>query len=287
MSSIEAAITLLEQTGDHVVHRKLKPSFRQDDTRDAKVRSAIFVDVETTGLDAKTDENIEVAVVPFKYHSETGEIVEWMEDEAFSCLEEPGIPITPEITSLTGITEADVKGKKFDDERVNRVAQAASLVISHNARFDRPFLEKRFPIFKDKHWACSLSDIDWQAEDIGSGKLEFIAYKYRFYYDGHRALNDCFAGVEILANRLPVSGELGMKVLLDQARRTDRKVKLVAKFELNDKIKLLGGKWDPDSKSWYCHVDVNQLDAFKIKATESGVAVVETDINITALNRFR
>jgi DNA polymerase-3 subunit epsilon len=287
MTPIETAIQLLEQDDTFAIHRKLKPSFRQSDTADGKIRTAVFVDVETTGLNHAVDENIEVAIVPFKYHGETGQITEWLERDAFSCLEEPSIPITPEITALTGITPSDVQGKRFDDALIQQITQSASLVISHNAKFDRPFLEKRFSIFKEKPWACSLTDIPWSAEGISSGKLEFIAYKYRFYYDAHRALNDCFAGVEILSRALPVSGELGLKVLLNNARRTEAKLKLVAKFEHNDKIKQLGGKWDADTKSWGCVIDLNEVETFKTKAAALGVTVVEANLTITAMNRFR
>jgi DNA polymerase-3 subunit epsilon len=50
------------------------------------------------------------------------------------------------------------------------------LVLAHHAAFDRGFLERRLPVFATKHWACSLSDIDWRAEGIRSSALEFIAY---------------------------------------------------------------------------------------------------------------
>ena len=45
--------------------------------------------------------------------------------------------------------------------------KATFLVIAHNAAFDRPFLERRLPIFAEKHWACSRFDVDWKASGIG------------------------------------------------------------------------------------------------------------------------
>jgi DNA polymerase-3 subunit epsilon len=283
----DRATSFLEQSGEFMVHRKLKPGFRKNEGSTDDIVSAVYVDVETTGLDKKTNENIEVAIVPFKYNRKTYEITEWLEEEAFSCLEEPTTPISPEITKITGITNDMVKGQKFDDERINRVVKSAMLVISHKADFDRPSLEKRLPIFAEKNWACSLTDISWGEEGISSGKLEFIAYKFKFYYDAHRALNDCFAGVEILTKKLPVSGEPALKVLLNNARRVDLKVELKAKFELNDKIKSLGGKWDAENKVWYRYVRFEDVDALKVEAENLKVMVEVDNTEITALTRFR
>ena len=36
-----------------------------------------------------------------------------------------------------------------------------------------------------------MFDIDWRNEQIESYKLEYIAYKYNFFYEGHRAITDC------------------------------------------------------------------------------------------------
>jgi DNA polymerase-3 subunit epsilon len=92
------------------------------------------------------------------------------------------------------------------------------LVIAHNADFDRRFLEKRVPVFAEKHWACSRFDIDWKAEGIRSSALEFVAYALRFFHDGHRAASDCRATLHALAQPLPCTGRLALQALLVQAR---------------------------------------------------------------------
>lgn len=284
---LQTAIDTLKATGNFMIYEKLKPSFCRKNSKDDEIRSAIYVDTETTGLNPDTDKIIEIAVVPFKYNGLTGEIVEFIEKKAFSCFEDPGFPLSEEIVRLTGITDEDVQGKRLDDVKINKAIKSSVLVISHHAGFDRPFLEKRLPFFQDINWACSLTDINWSAEYISSGKLEYIAFKYGFYYDAHRALNDCFAGVEILTRRLPESGRNAMKVLLESARRVDTKMKLIAPFEMNDKIKELGGKWEPDTKTWYCYVNDVELDEFKQRAAEKGVQTANLGAKITSLNRFR
>jgi DNA polymerase III subunit epsilon len=76
-----------------------------------------------------------------------------------SALEDPGRPIPPESTAIHGITDDMVKGQRFDDAAVASLLDGVALVIAHNATFDRPFLEARFPLFEHLHWGCSIRDI--------------------------------------------------------------------------------------------------------------------------------
>jgi DNA polymerase III subunit epsilon len=126
-------------------------------------------------------------------------------------LEYPGISIPPEITKITGNTDAMVADHHIDDRAVNDLLSQVVLIIAHDAEFDRRFLEKRHPGFSTKHWACSRFDIDWRAEGVRSSALEFVAYSLGFFHDSHRATSDCRATVHALAQRLPGSGRLALQ----------------------------------------------------------------------------
>ena len=139
--------------------------------------------------------------------------------------------------------------------------------IAHHAAFDRPFLEKRLPVFAKKYWACSRSDIDWKAEGIRSSALEFVAYSLGFFHDGHRAASDCRATLHALAQPLPGTGRLALQALLEQARLpTWRLWARDAAIEKKDVLKARGYAWSPGEfgrpKCWYR--DVADAD----KATE-------------------
>lgn len=88
--------------------------------------------------------------------------------------------------------------KRINDAEVESLLADVSLVIAHNAGFDRVFVESRFPIFATKAWACSFKQIPWSEEGISSGKLEFLAYNCGFHFTGHRASTDCHALLEVL-----------------------------------------------------------------------------------------
>ncbi|MGG2479144.1 3'-5' exonuclease, partial [Rhizobium sp. BR5] len=74
----------------------------------------------------------------------------------------------------------------------------ADLIIAHNAGFDRPFCEAFSPIFRDKAWACSVSEIDWSARGFEGSKLAYLIGQSGYFHDGHRAVDDCFALLEVL-----------------------------------------------------------------------------------------
>jgi DNA polymerase-3 subunit epsilon len=129
-------------------------------------------------------------------------------------LEDPKIPLPKKIIALTGLTDEMLAGKTFDADAIEKVVEPASLIIAHNASFDRRFVEKRFSIFETKSWACSVSQVPWEDEGIASAKLEYLAYKFGFFFDGHRAEIDCYAALHLLSKTLPKSGDLVLNTYL-------------------------------------------------------------------------
>jgi DNA polymerase-3 subunit epsilon len=62
--------------------------------------------------------------------------------DRFSAFDEPSIPIPPEITVITGITDEMVAGHRIDEAAVDAFVDDAVIVIAHNAGFDRKFSER-------------------------------------------------------------------------------------------------------------------------------------------------
>jgi DNA polymerase-3 subunit epsilon len=135
---------------------------------------AVCIDTEITGLDCILDKIIEIGLVAFEYDPATFRIIRII--DRYSGFENPGVPLSKEITEITGISDAMLSGKSFDNDQVARLAGQAYLVVAHNASFDRKFVEARFPIFKEIPWACTVTQVNWAAERIGSRTLEFLLY---------------------------------------------------------------------------------------------------------------
>jgi DNA polymerase-3 subunit epsilon len=250
----------LEASGEYRVLRKLQPRSEFCEPDGSRARVGLFVDVETTGLDAARHEIIELAMAPFTYALD-GRIFEV--GEPFHQLRQPADSIPPEITAVTGITDEMVAGKSIDSSEVSAFASPAALVLAHNAAFDRRFLERFCETFTTKPWGCSMTQIAWAEEGFEGVKLSYLASGAGFFYDQHRAVHDCLAAVELLSRPLPKSGALGLARLLERARQPTFRIWAEgAPFELKDVLKARGYRWNSEHggppRAWY--VDVAEAD---------------------------
>ena len=255
-----------------------------------EIRRGLFVDVETTGLDTATDEIIEIAMLPFTF-SRDGKIYET--DEPFDQLRQPSKPIPAEVTALTGINDTMVAGKAIDPMDVQRFAASADLVIAHNASFDRPVLERFCDVFVGKPWACSMSQVDWRSEGFDGRSLSSLAMESGFFYDRHRAANDCAAGIELLSKPLPITGVRAMARLLENARASTWRIWAEgAPYECKDQLKARGYRWNGEGiggpRAWYTDVGAAQHEAELTYLREQifGRAVTLPERRLTAYDRF-
>lgn len=252
----DEAERLLSISPDHKVLKRIPraTAWGLRSTSD-KVLRGVYVDVETTGL-SESDEVIELALLPFEYERDTGVVARVLENEAYSALRQPSLPIPEASILIHGITNEDVTEQVVDAPRVETIVKSANIVLAHNAAFDRPMVEKHWPVFERSNWACSLVDVDWRAEGMGSGKLDYLLMNFGWFYDSHRALTDALAGVFLLSRTLPKSGSPALDALLTCARRPLKAVRAEgAAFEAKEALKQRGYRWDPGdqerSKAWW------------------------------------
>jgi len=277
-------IDKLTSTGNYKVIKRFTPVEHYNEANDdVEIKIGIYLDTETTGMDHDECKVIELAMVPFEFDS-YGNIYRILPE--YNAFQDPGEPIPELITKITGITDEMVKGQSIDLQQVAKCLSKAVIVIAHNARFDRPFCEGLLEDFKDISWACSIADVNWNAEGFEGVKLEFLAYKYGFFFEGHRATVDCQAGVELLSQTLPKSDIPVLKQLLDNARRTDVRLWAdKAPFDMKDKLKKRGYRWSPGDagkrKAWYKDLPEDKLEEEMLYLNEHiyprAVGVLPTD----------
>ena len=262
----EAIARQLDETGEFKVLRRFVPRATYGEADDGEeTRTALFVDVETTGMHWMADRIIEFAGVPFTFGKDSGRIVRV--GTPFVSLEDPGRPIPPEIVRLTRITDDMVAGRRIDDTQLKTLAEQTQLVVAHNAKFDRPFVEARFPFFEDKHWACSINDVPWDAHGLGSVKLGWLLMEHAgLYFRAHRAEDDCLAAIHILATPFADDGSLPMLHLLAASRRHTVLVRAInAHFDTKELLKARTYHWDngtPErSKAWQKEIAEDAQDA--------------------------
>ncbi|TZG32393.1 3'-5' exonuclease [Agrobacterium sp. B1(2019)] len=185
----------LEATGNYRILRRLPRRPIIEQARPEFLRRGVILDTETTGLDHRRDEIVEIGVVAFTFN-DAGEIGDVT--GIYGGLQQPTVPIPAEITRLTGITDDMVVGQVIDVSCLRSLIEPADLVVAHNAGFDRPFCEAFSPMFAHRAWACSVSEIDWAGRGFEGNKLGYLIGQSGYFHDGHRAVDDCFALLEVL-----------------------------------------------------------------------------------------
>ena len=148
------------------------------------------LDLETTGLDAKSDRIIDVGAVKFRGEEQLG---------VFHSLVNPRVRLPEFIVSLTGISQADVDTAPDWDavrEELREFIGDARLV-GHNVEFDVGFL--RSHRIKVDHLSYDTEQMARVAlpagPEFGLGRL---AERFEVLHDDpHRALSDALASRDL------------------------------------------------------------------------------------------
>jgi DNA polymerase III subunit epsilon len=160
----------------------------------------------------------------------------------------------------------NLTGPRSSLEVANSFLENADIVIAHNAGFDRRFCERLSSTFKDKPWGCAATQIDWRSEAFEGTRLGYLVASAGYFYDQHRALNDCYAAIELLSMPLPVSGKLALGALLENARSVAWRIWANhAPFDLKEQLKKRGYKWSSgengSQRAWYIDVSPEAYEA--------------------------
>lgn len=163
-----------------------------------------FLDVETTGRDAKVERVVEIGIV----RGEAGQV-----HEKRSWLINPQKPIPKEIAAIHGITDGDVAGKPTFAEIAHEILDVlqGAVPAAYNASFDRAFLMaemERAGIRPEDPPPAVRREVDW---------IDPLTFARELYKDeDSRALGDMAArlGIELVrAHRATDDAEAALLVL--------------------------------------------------------------------------
>jgi hypothetical protein len=81
-----------------------------------------------------------------------------------------------------------IAGHRIDEAAVSAFASDAVIVIAHNAAFDRKFVERYWPIFERKAWACSATEVEWRKHGFEGSRLGYLLNGTGLFHQAHRAV---------------------------------------------------------------------------------------------------
>ena len=188
-------------------------------TEELPLESARFVvvDLETTGLRPGSSRICEIGAVRIEGLVGTG---------TFATLVDPGVPLPPLVSTLTGIDERDLSGAPGPAEAVRRFLDFAgdAVLVAHNARFDMAFLDREVERMTGRRLAAPVVDTVGLARRLLAGRVPRVSLaSLAYFFDTsvqpcHRALPDAQATAEILIALVGLAQERGAQSVADLAR---------------------------------------------------------------------
>ena len=209
------------------------------------------VDMEATGLDKVNDRPIEIGVTLWTTKYNRG-----LDSRAF-LVQSDGVPVTDEITEITGINQGMVDSFGYTpedawDETLMFVERAEAVVAFNGRRFDIPMFHSMAKRLK-KQWPDKLV-ID-PFEDLPMRGQELIAMcaKMGIYYDPHEAGADVGAMLRLMA-------KFPFDVVLKRAQSPVVIVQSTQRRNENAKVKKHKFRWNPDKAIWWKAVKEMDVD---------------------------
>ena len=240
---VAAAAAVLRDHPDFKLQVRLDQPHARPARPDLVLRKVALLDCETTSLNVDTAEIIELAI----------KVVEigrgdWAVGHLPTrCwLEQPEFGVPEEVTELTGLTDAMVAGQKIDDDEVAAVLADVDLIVAHNAAYDRPIFERRFPSLFGRAWACSMTSIDWSRRGLEGRRLGDLLAQVGYFTNAHRAGDDVWALMHLIWDTQ------AWPELLARAEKPSYRVEAVgAPYAKKDALRLGGFRWDAHRRVWF------------------------------------
>lgn len=172
------------------------------------------LDLETTGLRPGQARICEIGAV----------LVEGLEPRGtFQTLVNPREPLSPAISALTGLRDADLRGAPAAAAAVRRFLAFAddAVLVAHNARFDLGFLDREVERLTGRRVAAPVVDTVGLARRLLAGRIAGASLASLAHFFGtaagpcHRALPDAEATAEIFVRLLGLAQERGARTVAD------------------------------------------------------------------------
>lgn len=226
------------------------------------LRRCLIVDTETTGVDYKKDNVVEIGAV--LYSIENGGTL--MQASTL-------IPLAPglkneaeEINNISDRLIAEAGEQRIFFKPVfSAMVESADVILAHKAEFDMAFLTGMdIQLWSSKPWLCTKSDFKFNKGKPGDSLINLTLAHGLGVASAHRALTDCQNLARILDTYSPAERDLLFAYAL---LPRDTYVALTT-FQEKELAKARGFQWDGDKKQWtkrMTETEAHDITEFRIR----------------------
>ncbi len=173
-----------------------------------------IIELETLGSDPKIHPILELGILKGCFTAEDGitQII-----DSYGSLNDPLAPLSEEQSRSLGMTPETISSQFIDWQHVLELIKDCDVMICHNSRLKRNFLEMQTPDYiqdkcKEIPFACLIKDIDWPAKGLDATNVKLLNYELGFFFETKQALTQCWASLNILTQVPNAFTELKMNV---------------------------------------------------------------------------
>lgn len=153
------------------------------------MQSYVCIDLETTGLNPKTDKIIEIGAV---------KVTEGQQTDSFSAFVNPGRKLEQRITELTGIRDKDLEGAPYIEEVLPKLLEFMEELplLGHSVLFDFSFLKRAAVnqnLVFEREAVDTLRISRKYLAELEHRSLDYLCEYYQIPHHAHRALADAEA----------------------------------------------------------------------------------------------
>lgn len=158
------------------------------------IKTYVAFDLETTGLSLEHDNIIEIGALKVENGKVNGRFMEFLK---------PDFPISPMITSITGITNEMVASARDTQEVIRDFMKFCGndILLGHNIMFDYKFTKKyalKYGYSFEKKGIDTLKIARKVHKDLESKSLESLCAHYQIVNaSAHRAYHDALATAKV------------------------------------------------------------------------------------------
>ena len=236
------------------------PAYNQENGN-TNNKNICFLDVETTGLDYEKDQIIELAIKLVAIDTSNGELIGVL--DSYESFQDPSISIDEKVINVHGITNEMVKDQSINWKTVNQIFEISDIIVAHNAKFDRSFIDQCSEFSKEKVWSCSINDIDWSKRGFNSKGQELLCIWHGFYFNSHRAMSDVDALIHLLTHPSYKNEKPILELVKNATQYLYKICATSSPFETKDLLKERLYNWDNYNRVWWKYITEQDIELEK------------------------